>query len=394
MISLDYNATAPLWPEVRELLEQRLFDPPANPASVHAAGRAARARLDQARDRVAKVLGCAPRQVLFCASGSEAAATAVLGGYAARADPSRQKVVVSAIEHPCVLLAAERLEREGAQVVRVRPDASGRVAAADLERALDGAALCALMWVNNETGVVQPVAEVARACQKRGVPFFCDAVQALGRLPVSWRDAPADFLALSGHKLGAPAGVGALIATSEHRLEPLVPGHQEGGRRGGTPNVALCEALALALELSAGQAEAEAARLEALRQAFEERLLAAGLGVAVNGAGAPRAPGTSNLRLVGADGEALLIGLDLEGFCVASGAACASGSTRPSHVLLAMGLSSADAQSSLRFSFGRGTTKADLDQAAEALARLLQGGSPTSALTTAATLAGRSTDGG
>lgn len=371
MISLDYNASAPLWPEVREKLTVALAEAPANPSSVHAGGRAARVRLDKARDTIAGLLGCAPRQVVFAASGSEAAATAVLGAYAARSDPSRKGVVVSAIEHPCVLLAADRLEKEGAKVTRVRPGANGRVAAADVEKALEGAAVCSLMWVNNETGVVQPVAEVAAACRARGVPFHTDAVQALGRLAVTLRDCPADFLSFSGHKLGAPPGIGALILNGDQSMEPLVPGHQEGGRRGGTPNVGLCEALALALSLSRQHAEAEEQRLDALRATFEGQLRARVPNVFINGGEATRAPGTSNVRFEGADGEALLIGLDLEGIAVASGAACASGSMKPSHVLTAMGLSAAQAQASLRFSYGRGNVEADLVRAVEALQRLV-----------------------
>jgi cysteine desulfurase len=215
------------------------------------------------------------------------------------------------------------------------------------------------------------VAEVAAACRARGVIFHTDAVQALGRLPASLRDCPADLLSLSGHKLGAPPGIAALVVAADLPLEPLVPGHQEAGRRGGTPNVGLCEALALALALSQQHAEAEGKRLDALRTTFEQQVQRTIPEVFINGAQAPRAPGTSNLRFEGADGEALLIGLDLEGIAVASGAACASGSMKPSHVLTAMGLTAAQAQASLRFSYGRGTTEADLLKAAEALARLL-----------------------
>lgn len=371
MISLDYNASAPLWPEVQQLLTQRLLEAPANPSSVHAGGRAARARLDKARDTIARTLGCAPRQVMFAASGSEAAATAVLGAWFARGDEARRGVVVSAIEHPCVLLAAERLEKEGARVTRVRPGPDGRVAVDAVERALEGAAVCSLMWVNNETGVIQPVREVAELCRARQVAFHTDAVQALGRIKASLRDCPADFLSLSGHKLGAPPGIAALVASAELAMEPLVPGHQEAGRRGGTPNVGLCEALALALSLSQEHAPAEGQRLDALRATFEGELLRRIPEVFINGAAAPRAPGTSNVRFEGADGEALLIGLDLEGIAVASGAACASGSMKPSHVLTAMGLSAAQAQASLRFSYGRGTTEADLLRAAIVLERLV-----------------------
>jgi cysteine desulfurase len=216
------------------------------------------------------------------------------------------------------------------------------------------------MWVNNETGVEQPVREVSRACMQRGILFHTDAVQAVGRMAVSLRDVPADLFSFSGHKLGAPAGVGVLLARRAVPLEPLVPGHQEDGRRGGTQALSLIEALVSALEVPPPEG------LDALRQRLEAGIA----GAIVNGAAGPRAPGTSNLRFPGVDGEALLIALDLEGICASSGAACASGSLTPSHVLTAMGLNAQAAQESLRFSFGHGTTAAEVDAVIAAVNRL------------------------
>ena len=366
MIFLDYNAGAPLVAEAAAALTRGLAAPGSNPSSVHQAGRAARARLTGAREAVARTFGCESREVIFTASGSEGAALAIKGAWTARKDRSRTKVVTSTIEHPCVLGAMKQLEAAGATVVRLAPDRSGQV---PLERVLGAltpdVALCSLIWVNNETGVVQPVREISRECITRGIVFHTDAVQAVGRIPATLREVPADLLSFSGHKLGSPPGIGVLLARRTVPLEPMVPGHQEDGRRGGTPALAMIESLVAALAVATSNADAEATRLEALRHKLEAAVTAE-----VNGKAVSRAPGTTNFRFPGADGEALLIALDLEGICVSSGAACASGSLTPSHVLTAMGLSNTEAQECLRFSYGRGTTAADIDRAIEAINRL------------------------
>ncbi|HVE86069.1 MAG TPA: cysteine desulfurase family protein, partial [Myxococcales bacterium] len=373
MIYWDHNASAPLRPEVAELVARRAreaVEGAGNASSVHGAGRRARARLDAARAQVAKVLRCEPKEVCFTASGSEAGALALKGAWAAvhKKEPARRKVVLSAVEHPSLLGAGKQLGALGAEVVEVRPRADGRVdAGAMLEAVDERTAVCSLMWANNETGVLQPVAEVARGCRAKGVRFHADAVQAAGKVPVAMADVEADLLSLSAHKLGGPPGAGALVVRRGVDLEALVPGHQEHGRRGGTQDVTGAEALALALELAAGRLEETAARVAALRDRFERLVRERLDGVHVNGEGAPRVPNTSNLRFDGADGEALLIALDLEGICVSSGAACASGSLSPSHVLLAMGLSSAQAHASLRFSLGPGSTEAEVDRVVDAL---------------------------
>lgn len=368
MIYVDHNAGAPLRPEVAALLQRSFAHSVGNPSSVHRAGRAQRARFDAARSTVARVLGAEPRSIIFTGSGSEANALALKGAFHGRSDRTRRTIISSSLEHPCVLGALEQLEAEGARVLRLAPDAHGQVQLSQLEAALDrDTALVSLMWVNNETGVLQPVAALSRLCAARGVLFHTDAVQALGRFPATLREVPADLLALSAHKLGGPVGVGALVVRPGVALAPLVPGHQEKGRRGGTQAVELAEALALALELAAAEAEATSAHLRALVDRFERGLLAKLAGCVVHGAQAPRAPGTSNVRVEGADGEALLIALDLEGICASAGAACASGSLTPSHVLTAMGLHSAQAQASLRFSFGRQSTFEEVDAVIAAL---------------------------
>lgn len=373
MIYFDWNATTPVHPEVAEALAcafREASTHPGNASSVHQGGRKARARLDDARTRLAAILGVEPKEICFTASGSEADALALKGAYATaqRKDPSRRRVVISTLEHPAILQAAKQLEAQGAEVVRVGPNVSGQVDAADLTAQIDGrTAVASLMWANNETGVLQPVREAARACREHGALFHTDAVQAAGKVPVTLRECDADLLAISAHKFGGPAGVGALVIRRGVDVEALVPGHQEYGRRGGTQNLPYLEALTLALELSHRGLDAEMARLSALRDRLEREITSRIPGVTINGAGAPRVPNTTNLRFEGADGEALLIGLDLAGICVSAGAACASGSLTPSHVLTAMGLSPTQAHESLRFSLGRTTTEAEVDAVIDAL---------------------------
>jgi cysteine desulfurase len=368
VIYWDHNAAAPVRPQVAALLARAFSEGGwGNASSVHRSGREARGRLDAARARVARVLGCEPKEVCFTGSGSEADALALKGTWLAHKEPRRRRVVTSTLEHPAVLAALKQLEAMGAEVVRVRPGRDGRV---PLEALLDALTpetlLCSLMWANNETGVVQPAAELSRACRQRGILFHTDAVQAVGKLPTNLREVDADLLALSAHKFGGPAGAGVLVVRKGVEVQALTPGHQETGLRGGTQNIPYAEALALALELAHEEQPAHAARVQALRDTFEHEMRARIPDVTVNGEGA-RVPNTSNLCFHGADGEALLIALDLEGICVSSGAACASGTLTPSHVLLAMGLTPAQAHGSLRFSLGPETTEADVARVVEAL---------------------------
>lgn len=369
MIYWDHNAAAPVRAEVGALLARAFTEGGfGNASSVHGGGREARARLDAARAKVARVLGCEPKELTFTASGSEADALALVGAYAARPVKDRRRVVSTTVEHPSALGALTQLEKDGAQVVRLAPDSNGRVPLeAVLEALTPDTALCSLMWANNETGVLQPVAETARACRQRGILFHTDAVQAAGKVPLTLREVDADLLSLSAHKFGGPQGVGVLVVRKGVDVRALTPGHQEGGRRGGTQNVPYAEALALALELAAAEQSSTAARVAALRDTFEQQVLQRLPGVTVNGAGAPRVPNTSNLRFEGVEGEALLMALDLEDIRVSSGAACASGTLSPSHVLRAMGLSPAEARSSLRFSLGPSTTGAEVSRVVDAL---------------------------
>lgn len=371
MIYLDHNAGAPLLPDIERHLSTAHQGAWGNPSSVHQAGRLARKRLDDARERVARVLGCTPREVTFTGSGSEAAAIAVLGAFRGRKDRARMRVVITAIEHPCVLGAAKILEGEGAEVIRVAPRTDGAVALEDVMAHVDArTALVSMQWVNNETGVIQPAPELARACAKLGVPFHCDAVQAFGRLPASLREVPAALLSLSAHKLGGPAGVGVLFARRGLDVQALTPGHQENGRRGGTQAIVMAECMAMALEHARASHELLSAHVTPLRDRLEREVIAAFPQTRVNGT-ATRVGSTSNLMFPGADGEAVLIALDLQGICVSTGAACASGSLTPSHVLLAMGRSSAEASGSLRFSLGAQTSEAEISAVVAALQRAI-----------------------
>ncbi len=371
MIYCDYNAGAPLLPHIQEHLAHAFGSSAGNPSSIHQVGRSARRRLDDARERVAAALGCTAREIVFTGSGSEAAAIALMGAFRARPNKTLRRIVTTAIEHPCILGAVQQLEAEGAEVLRIAPGVDGQVPEEAVMEAIDGrTALVSVQWVNNETGVIQPAPSLARWCAQQKILFHCDAVQAFGRLPASLREVPADLLSLSANKLGGPAGVGVLFNRRGVEAQALTPGHQENGRRGGTPAVALAESMAMALDHAQREQEVASLRVNALRNAFESAVLQCVSGVTVNGT-APRVSSTSNLSFSDVDGEALLIGLDLEGICVSSGAACASGSLSPSHVLMAMGRTAAQARSSLRFSFGAATTPDEVERVARTLERLV-----------------------
>ncbi len=350
-IYLDHNATTPLDPRVRDAMVEVMAAGVGNPSSVHAFGQAARERVESARDRVAALIGARPPEIVFTASGTEAL-NAVIFSCGRRAG-WRGHLVVSAFEHPAVLAAAARAEARGMSVSRVSPDGDGRVAAAAMLRQVSAETrLVCLMLANNEVGTLQPVAEVAAGCRERGVPVLCDAVQAVGKIDVQVGEIEADYLVLGGHKFQGPLGAAALWLRGGADFEPLlVGGGQERRRRAGTVNVPAVVGLGRAAELAAAELDERGARTARLRDRFEGEV--SGLGeVAIHGARVPRLPNTSHLAFPGIDGEALLIRLDLAGFAVSTGSACAAGAVEPSAALLAMGLSRDEALSSLRVSFG------------------------------------------
>ncbi|HYD43383.1 MAG TPA: cysteine desulfurase family protein [Anaeromyxobacter sp.] len=362
MIYLDHNAITPVRPEARAAVA-RALEVFGNPSSVHAAGRAARDLLDGARAEVAAALGARPGEIVFTSGATEAAATAIRGVLAA-APAGRRRLVVTAVEHPCVLSVARQLAREGVPVTVVPVDRRGLVDPEAFRAALgpDVALACA-MHANNETGVLLPVRELALTAREVGAPLLCDAVQAAGKTELDVRELGAELVTITGQKLGGPRGAGALWIAPGLRIAPLLPGEQERGRRGGTENLPGVAGLAAALTAAVRERPAQEARLGALRDRLEAGLLAAVAGARVNGAGAPRLAHTTSITFPGADGETLLIALDLAGLCASAGAACHSGSTSPSGVLLAMGLSQADARATLRFSLGWTTTAEEIEEA-------------------------------
>jgi cysteine desulfurase len=366
---LDHNAITPMRPESKAALTAAL-DAFGNPASVHAAGRAARDVLDRARGQVAAALCAQPSEIVFTSGATESAALAIRGALGA-APAGRDALVVTALEHPCVLAVAEALRAEAGRVTVVAVDRDGLPDLVALRAAITArTALVCAMLANNETGVLLPVREIAAAARERGALFFTDATQAVGKIDVDVRTLGADLVALTGQKLGGPRGAGALWVKNGVRLAPLLGGTQERGRRAGTENLPGIAGLGAAIEVAVAHRAEEERRIRALRDRLEAGLLAAIPGARVNGAGAPRLPNTLSLTLPGADAEALLIALDLEGICASAGSACHSGSTRPSSVLSAMGLSAADARGTLRLSLGWPSTPADVDHALEATPRL------------------------
>jgi cysteine desulfurase len=367
-IYLDHAATTPVRPEVREAMLPYLTEAAfGNPSSPHRFGRAARAGLEQARREVADALGAEPDQVVFTSGGTEADNLAVIGAcLAARAAGRPPRAVVTALEHKAVLAAAHAVCGLGGEEAILPVDGHGVVSLDALDRALESRpAIVSVMWVNNETGVLQPIGEVASRCEAAGVLFHSDAVQALGKTPIDLRALPCPLLTVSGHKVGAPKGIGALILRGADSIAPLIHGGgQQHGIRPGTENIAGAVGLGRAARLAADEQAHEAVRLGGLRDDLSERLRAALPDVVVHGEAAPRAPHILSVAVPGVDSEAMLMHLDLAGVAVSSGSACMTGAVEPSHVLTAMGVPRDLAVATIRFSLGRTTTADEVRQAA------------------------------
>ncbi|HKO00282.1 MAG TPA: cysteine desulfurase family protein [Thermoanaerobaculia bacterium] len=365
-IYLDNNATTPIHPAALEMLERTLRDVYGNASSIHKEGQTARRTIEHARESVARLIGASPRELVFTSGGTESNNAAIYGLHAARRGGSCH-IVTTAIEHPSVREPLRDLEALGAEVTVVPVPRSGAVDADAVIAALRPATqLVAVMLANNETGVVQPVAEIARVCRERGIHFHCDAVQGAGKIDIDVEALGVDTLALSAHKLHAPKGIGALFVRRGLELEPhLRGGAQERRRRAGTENVPLAAAFGAAAECAT---ETEPRRLVTeLRDAFESQLLAANLNASINGSSSPRVPNTSSVCFSGGDAEGIAIGLDLAGIAVSTGAACSSGRVEPSRILLGMGLTPAEARSTIRFSLSRFTTREEVDRTVEVL---------------------------
>ncbi|MFO0727282.1 MAG: cysteine desulfurase family protein [Myxococcota bacterium] len=363
-VYLDYNATAPPDPAIREEVAA-LEAATGNASSIHWAGREAKRALEGARGAVAKIFGRKPSEILFTSGGSEANNLALFGTLEAS---GRRRLLTSAVEHPSVLESAKALGRRGIEHQAIGVDGAGRLDLSALGALLAGPpALVSVMAANNETGVVSDLGGVIALAKAHGAILHVDAVQAAGRIPLPLE---ADLITLSGHKLGGHKGAGVLVRRANIPLAPLIHGGpQERGFRAGTEPFPLYFSLARALEATLARAEAEIPRLRALQERLEEGLVA--LGAQVLGAGAPRLVNTTSVLFAGVEAETLLVALDLEGIAASSGSACSSGSVEPSHVLVAMGQSPAEALSAVRFSTGRGTTATEIEALLAILPRVL-----------------------
>ena len=375
LVYLDNAATTPVRPEVLEAMLPYLGrDAFGNPSSPHRFGRAARAGIDEAKRTIAEALGGQPGEVIFTSGGTEADNLAVIGcALAARERGGPFRVAVSAIEHKAVLAAAHAITRLGGEEIVLAVDACGAVMDDALAVALGrGVALVSVMWVNNEVGVVQPVAGLAARCRAAGVPFHVDAVQALGKIPVALAEG-CTLLTISGHKIGAPKGIGALIVRDRHAVEAILHGGgQQFGIRPGTENVPGIIGLGKAVELAVREQADFGARVAALRDELERRVLAVVPDAVINGAHAARAPHVSNVSVPGTDSEALLMHLDLAGIACSSGSACSTGAVEPSHVLTAMGVPRELGVAALRFSFGKDNTTDDVEAVIGALPKIVE----------------------
>jgi cysteine desulfurase len=372
MIYFDNNATTSVDPSVLTEMLPFLKEQYGNPSSAYSFGKRVARAVERAREQVAALLGCEPSEILFTSCGTESDNSALQS--ALLIDQDRKHIVTSKVEHSAIIKHAETLARRGYEVTWLDVDANGLIDLSQLEDSIrPDTAIVSLMWANNETGVLFPIEEAAEICRKHQTIFHTDAVQAVGKIPVNLATVPIQFLSLSGHKLHAPKGVGALYVNRRARFFPfLVGGGQEDQRRGGTENTASIVALGKAAEMAAGFIQEEDRFVRELRDTFEREMLRRIPGATVNGHLERRLPNTTNLSIEGIDSEAMLMILDQQGVCCSAGSACTTGSLEPSHVLRAMGLSNEQARASLRFSFGRLNTMQEVNRALEILARAVK----------------------
>ncbi len=357
----DNNATTRVAPEVVEAMLPFLTEMWGNPSSAYGFGHQVARHIDGAREKVAALINADPKEVVFTSCGTESNNAAIHSALVAH--PDKRHVITTAVEHSANISFAEHLTKRGFEVtlLPVRPD--GSLDLALLEQSIrKDTAIVSVMWANNETGVIFPVADIARLCREKGVLFHTDAVQTPGKLKIDVKELGVDFLSLSAHKLHAPKGIGLLYIRKRTKFAPyVIGGHQERGRRGGTENVAGIVAFGRAAELAMSRLQEENTRVKALRDRLEDTILATVPNTARNGAREPRLPNTSNLAFDFVEAEAILMLLDRAGICASSGSACTTGSLDPSHVLSAMGISPMRARGSLRFSLGIDNTEEDVN---------------------------------
>ena len=368
-VYLDYNATTPVEPEVLDAMLPYFSAEFGNASSIHNFGQQARAAVETAREQVAALIGARAQEIFFTSGGTESDNHAIFGIVSLSFPSSlsstscRSHIITSLVEHEAVLNACQALEKQGVGVSYLPVDQDGLIDPQDLQAALrKETMLITIMHANNELGTVQPLEEIGRVAKQADVYFHSDAVQSAGKIPIDVNQLQLDLLSLSGHKLYAPKGIGALYVRGGTRLRQLLyGGHHQRGVRPGTENVAGIVGLGKAAEIARRSLANDAKRLAALRDQLEHGLLNRVAYARINGARAVRTPNTANLVFPGVESEALLIALDLKGLACSTGAACSSGAVEPSHVLTAIGLPAEEARASLRFSLGRHTTQADVD---------------------------------
>jgi cysteine desulfurase len=370
---MDNNATTPVRPEVLEAMLPFYREQFGNPSSVHWAGRAVAGAVEKAREQVARMINCSPAEVVFLSCGSEGDNMAIKG----TADALRDKgnhIITTAVEHPAVLETCKFMEKQGYRVTYLPVDRDGMLDLGELEAAItDQTILISVMWANNETGNLYPIEEIGAIARKYKVRFHTDAVQAVGKVPVDVQKANVDLLVLSGHKLGAPKGVGAIYIRRGTKMTPLLHGgHQERNRRAGTHNVASLVGLGLACELAGAEMDATMARVRRLREKLEQGIMNVIPDVKLNGHPTQRLPNTLNISFAYIEGESLLLNFDMKGVAASSGSACTSGSLEPSHVMGAMCVEVTLAHSSTRFSLGRDNTEEEVDYVLEILPPIVQ----------------------
>jgi cysteine desulfurase len=372
-IYLDHAATTPVRPEVFDAMTPFFGPRFGNPSSTHRWGREARAALDEARERVAKCIGARADEICFTSGGTESDNLAILGVWREAREVGLNAIVSTPIEHKAILGAIHEAHAEGAEERFVDVDKTGTVTRESWDKSVrDDVAICSIMWVNNEIGTIQPIPELAADAKSKGAVFHTDGVQAFGKVKIDAATQHFDLLSMSGHKIGAPKGIGALFIRRGTKLHPLFHGGmQDRGRRPGTENVAYAVALATAAELTIAECDRECDRIRALRDRLEANILAKVPDAVVHGRGANRAPHVLNISVPGTDAESMLMALDLQGIAASGGSACSSGSVTPSHVLSAIGVKPDLASAAVRMSLGSLTDDAGVDRVAEVFPALV-----------------------
>ncbi len=361
-IYVDNNATTRVADEVFAIMQPYFCEMYGNPSSMHAVGGRIGPKLKEARSQVAELLGAHPDEIIFTSCGTESDSTAVHAALAT--DPGKRHIVTSRVEHPAIGSLLSSLSKQGYRITEIAVDGDGCLDMESLKESLTpDTALVSIMWANNETGVIFPVEEIAQMCRQRGITFHTDAVQAVGKLPINLSNSAIDMLSLSGHKLHAPKGVGALYVRKGTKFSPfMIGGHQEKGRRAGTENVPGIIALGKACELAGQNLDEENTRVRKLRDRLENELIKLIPEAKINGTIKQRTPNTSNISFANIEGESILLMLNEFGICASSGSACTSGSLEPSHVMRAMGVPFTMAHGSIRFSLSIYNTKKDIDE--------------------------------